>query len=472
MNPENGPSLRFADLWRWSGTVDRGLYAVIGVVLFVIKYGLDRTVSVYGFGRPWSPLDYLNLPNVGAITALGRDDLIYCAAMVAVALPFIWMGTALSAKRLRAARLPVWLVVFFFAPLLNVLFFAILSVLPTRMAAALERPEGSPSGLRGFFDRVIPRSRFGNAAVALVLTLPAFLLGSVLSIEFFASYGWSLFVGMPFALGLVAAMLYGYHAERSLAGCVTVACLAVGLLAGGLMIFAMEGAICLLMAAPLGFGLAALGGMVGHVLQKRPASGGEATKVMAAVWLVLPLVFGLEQIHEPTPPLIPVRTMIEIDAPSETVWRHVVSFSELPSPEDWLFRTGIAYPMRARIEGEGVGAVRHCEFSTGAFVEPITVWEAPHRLAFSVYAQPHPMQEWTFFKDLDPAHLDGYFGSERGQFLLTPLPGGRTLLEGATWYRHRIWPNAYWQQWSDWALHRIHRRVLRHVKRLAEADTA
>ena len=253
---------------------------------------------------------------------------------------------------------------------------------------------------------------------------------------------------------------------------VAVACLAVGLLAGGLMIFAMEGAICLLMAAPLGFGLAGLGGMVGHALQKRPARGGEAMKVMVAVWLVLPLMFGLEQIHEPTPPLIPVRTMIEIDAPSETVWRHVVSFSELPSPEDWLFRTGIAYPMRARIEGEGVGAVRHCEFSTGAFVEPITVWEAPHRLAFSVYAQPHPMQEWTFFKDLDPAHLDGYFGSERGQFLLTPLPGGRTLLEGATWYRHRIWPNAYWQQWSDWVLHRIHRRVLRHVKRLAEADTA
>ncbi len=273
MNPENDSSLRFADLWRWNGTVDRGLYAVIGVVLFVIKYGFDRTVSVYGFGRSWSPLDYLNLPNMGVITALGRDDLVYCVAMVAIGLPFIWIGTALSAKRLRAARLPVWLVVFFFAPLLNLLFFAILSVLPTRRAVVPERPDGSPSGLRGFFDRVIPQSKFGSAAVALGLTLPAFLLGSVLSIEFFASYGWSLFVGMPFALGLVAAMLYGYHVERSLSGCVAVACLAVGLLAGGLMIFAMEGAICLLMASPLGFGLAALGGMVGHALRNaRPVA--------------------------------------------------------------------------------------------------------------------------------------------------------------------------------------------------------
>lgn len=472
MNPAPSPLLRFADLWRWSGTVDRGPYAGIGVVLFAVKYGLDRTVSVYGFGRPWAPLDYLNLPNVGTITALGRDDLIYGAAMVAVALPFIWIGTALSVKRLRATGLPAWLVVLFFVPLLNLLFLATLSVLPTRRVAAPEPSEARATGLRGFFDRVMPRSRFGSAAVALALTLPAFWLGSVISVEVAASYGWSLFVGIPFALGLVAAMLYGYHAEQSLAASVTVACLAVVLLAGGLMVFAIEGAVCLILAAPLGLGLAALGGMLGHFLQIRPAQNGDVTKVMAAVWLMLPLVFGLEQIHEPTPPLIPVRTTIEIDAPPETVWNYVVSFSELPAPEDWLFRTGIAYPMRARIEGEGVGAVRHCEFSTGAFVEPITVWDKPHRLAFSVYAQPHPMQEWTFFKDLDPAHLDGYFGSEKGQFLLTPLPGGRTRLEGTTWYRHRIWPNAYWQQWSDWILHRIHRRVLRHVKRLAEADTA
>ena len=36
--------------------------------------------------------------------------------------------------------------------------------------------------------------------------------------------------------------------------------------------------------------------------------------------------------------------MLRIDAPPETVWRHVVAFSELPAPEDWLFRIGIAYP--------------------------------------------------------------------------------------------------------------------------------
>ena len=56
---------------------------------------------------------------------------------------------------------------------------------------------------------------------------------------------------------------------------------------------------------------------------------------------------------------------------------YVVSFPPLAEPGDRLFRTGIAYPTRAEIHGHGVGAVRHCVFSTGTFVEPIEVWDEP-----------------------------------------------------------------------------------------------
>jgi hypothetical protein len=64
-------------------------------------------------------------------------------------------------------------------------------------------------------------------------------------------------------------------------------------------------------------------------------------------------------------------TAITINAPPEQVWKHVLSFSDLPEPTEWYFRTGLAYPIRARIEGTGPGAIRYCEFSTGPFVEPI-----------------------------------------------------------------------------------------------------
>lgn len=60
--------------------------------------------------------------------------------------------------------------------------------------------------------------------------------------------------------------------------------------------------------------------------------------------------------------------------------------------------------------------------------------------------------------------------SKQGQFLLTELPGGRTRLEGTTWYSNRMWPGWDWHLWSDHILHRIHGRVLCHIQTLAEGD--
>jgi hypothetical protein len=456
----------FLNLWRWSGTLDRGPYALAGVLLFAAKYNLDRVVSTL-LGREWMPWAYLKVPGTEVLTALTAGDLRYCLSLLAIAFPFIWIGTALTTRRLRDAALSRGLVVLFFAPLLNLLFFAILCVVPGRTRT--EEPSAPPQPMRRWLDRAIPASPLGSAAMAVLLTVPAGLLGIWLSVRFFEQYGWGLFVGLPFGLGMVAALLHGYHRPQPLHRCVGVACLAVAVLGGMLLILAVEGLICLVMAAPLALGLAALGASVGYVMQKGPAARNAASPTVLTVLVGLPLLLGLDGRQPAEPPLVAVRTALEVDAPPEAVWDHLVSFSTLPEPEDWLFRTGIAYPIRAEIDGEGVGAVRHCIFTTGAFVEPITAWDAPYRLAFSVAAQPHPMQEWTLYEEVHPPHLDGYFRTERGQFLLTSLPGGRTRLEGTTWYRHDLWPQAYWQPWSTFVLHRIHRRVLKHIQHLSEA---
>jgi hypothetical protein len=176
----------------------------------------------------------------------------------------------------------------------------------------------------------------------------------------------------------------------------------------------------------------------------------------------------MEHVAALTPPVYVVRTTIDIQASPEKVWKRVVSFSEIPPPTEWMFRTGIAYPIRAGIQGTGVGAERLCVFSTGAFVEPIEVWDEPRSLKFSVTSNPAPMEEWTPYSHVEPAHLHGFLVSNGGQFLLTPLPNGGTRLEGITWYRHSLWPTAYWRLWSDAIIHQIHSRVLRHIREEAE----
>ncbi len=152
------------------------------------------------------------------------------------------------------------------------------------------------------------------------------------------------------------------------------------------------------------------------------------------------------------------------------MWPHLISFEPLQPPPELFFRLGIAYPQRAGIEGRGVGAIRYCEFSTGPFVEPITVWDEPRRLAFDVIGQPEPLHELSPYPAIFPDHSDGMFTSQRGEFVLRPADGG-TILEGSTWYRLSLFPESYWTLWSDFLIHAIHQRVLEHVKTTVESKS-
>ncbi len=306
-----------------------------------------------------------------------------------------------------------------------------------------------------------------GVAVSAALAIGATSLGA----GALQQYGWGLFVGVPFVMGLASVLVYGVRERRSLAECVVVSVLSAFVAAVALLAVALEGVICLVMAAPLAGVLALIGGLVGYVIQAGSWQR-ESGRVMCAAVLAVPVVLGAEKLEQAPAPLLEVISAVEVNAPPERVWEHVVTFLDLPPPTEFLFRAGVAYPMRAEIQGRGVGAVRHCVFSTGPFVEPIEVWDEPRLLKFSVTQNPAPMQEWTPYRNVHPPHLDGFLASSGGQFRLEPLPGGRTRLEGTTWYRHHMWPVSYWQAWSDFIIHRIHLRVLNHVKQLAEQQPA
>lgn len=272
-------------------------------------------------------------------------------------------------------------------------------------------------------------------------------------------YGWTLFVMIPVSIGaLGGAITLPKSVERAALNGAAAAAIATA----GLILVRLEGLICVLMALPLTVPLGALGGVLAYAARKRqPGPAG------TAMLLLLPMGTGIWDFTA-KPTVFKVHSAIEIAAPPEKVWNNVVTFSELPAPQEWFFRVGLAYPQRARIEGTGPGAIRYCEFSTGPFVEPIQVWDEPHLLRFNVTANPAPMHEWSPYAQVLPKHLHGYLISKQGQFQLTALPGDRTLLEGTTWYQHGLWPGEYWRWWSDAIIHRIHMRVLTHIRDLSE----
>jgi uncharacterized membrane protein YhaH (DUF805 family)/uncharacterized protein YndB with AHSA1/START domain len=459
-------------LWRSDGTIGRGAYALVGILGFALKHNLDRLLATLVFHRPWSLFNYWIPPvHVLHLSSLPRSDAIFLLTMLILALPFIWVGVALTIRRLRAIGLPYLLVVLFFVPVLNLLFFLLLSTIPSR-APEGAGPPPSRDRLERVFDRFIPHHIVGSAAMAVLVTA---VLGVV--IVGFATwrapvYGVGLYVGLPFCLGLISSLIDGYHHPRSFLRCIAVSALSVLLVGVGIFALAIEGLFCLMMALPVGMLLAVVGGAVGYLIQPVSGAAHQAPATMMIAILFAPSVIQAERMVKPEAPLYAVTTSVEIHAPAERVWRELVAFNTIDERPDWLFRIGIACPTRATIAGHGPGAVRHCVFSTGAFVEPIEIWDEPRRLAFSVTSNPPSMTEWTLYENIQPPHLEGFLISERGEFRLTPLGPDRTLLQGTTWYRHHMRPAPYWRLWSDFIIHKIHMRVLEHIQHRAERHEA
>ena len=283
-----------------------------------------------------------------------------------------------------------------------------------------------------------------------------------LAINIFKDYAFGLFIWLPLSLGLSSTIICGYKDNVVKKSLRETALLTFGVFCIGLLAFAFEGLICLIMAAPIGLFFTWIGYLAGYQIIKNTISVNQL-KTMIIILISVPLVMGFEHFTKENEDIRFVTTSIIINASPETVWENVISFPELDEPTEVIFKIGISYPKSAEIDGHGVGSVRYCNFSTGSFIEPITAWNEPELLEFDVLDQPDPMKEISPYQ-LQTNHLQNYWVSKKGQFKLTRLDNGNTLLEGTTWYVNKIKPDIYWTIWSDYIVHTIHERVLEHIK--------
>jgi uncharacterized membrane protein YhaH (DUF805 family) len=453
------PAFSLSQIFSFEGRVGRRSYFFAGALLTALKYAVDTFIASR-FGQPWHIWNYF-VPHSGPLFDNTPPQAKLYFILWAVAIPFFWVGIALTLKRLRDAGQRTGWVFLFFVPVVNLAFFLYLSVAPT--ASVTERAYT----LEQDAEQTLPSSRAPLVGVLIAVVLGFGLVW--LSASHLGQYAWGLFLGVPFVVGFVASWFYNadrLHTRWQTAGVCTVTVLLIG---WALIGFRLEGLVCLVMALPLALPFAIAGGLAAHRCLDHRRITLTPPRVTAGVTL-LPLLMFAEHAANLIPPTRPVVTSITVHAPVAVVWRNVIAFPPLAPPQEFLFRSGIAYPIGAVIEGTGVGAVRRCRFSTGDFVEPITTWDEDHLLAFKVTGEPSSLNE-IGFGPIHTPHNDGnYMRSQHGQFRLVALDADHTLLEGTTWYQDYFWPQVYWRAVSDAIVHHIHTRVLEHVKQQAEAQ--
>ena len=96
--------LRATNIWQWEGRVNRGTYFFVGAAAFALKFLLDWAVVTQVFHRSWSLLNYWRpFGAISGIHGLTLENRLFAGVMLFLALPFIWLGLAMTVKRLRDA---------------------------------------------------------------------------------------------------------------------------------------------------------------------------------------------------------------------------------------------------------------------------------------------------------------------------------------------------------------------------------
>jgi putative flippase GtrA len=298
-----------------------------------------------------------------------------------------------------------------------------------------------------------------------VLAGTAIIVAAVLiSAVTFGAYGWGLFILTPFMVGVTTAYIANRRLTLDHKQNTSVVLLAALLGSVALIMFALEGLVCIILIAPL----AALAAIAGGLLGRKAAMAGRGRDTTLMSVAFLPAIFALEGAM---PPAIPIQTMevIDIQAPPSKVWQTLINDDKIDIKPSLVGSFGLAYPIKGRFKGEGVGAERIGEFSTGFARERVTEWVPQHSLAFAVVSQPPAMEEMSPYRKVHSPHVQGYFTTGETHFELALLPNGATRLSITASHELRIDPALYWEPIARWAIHNNTWRVLDSIRNRSEA---
>jgi uncharacterized membrane protein YhaH (DUF805 family) len=372
-------------------------------------------------------------------------------------LAITWALTVLSLRRVLDARLSPWIATLAFVPIVQIPVVLLLCLAPHR---EMQATEAQPA------DVPVRRARAITAAALLGVAMS--LLTMVVGVLVRGRYEYGLFVLTPFYIGIGGGYIVNRRRDEGLRYTVRVVVMATLLSALALIAVALEGAICVVLAAPLALVAAIIGGLIGRAAARMLPW--RRSNVIAG-FVIMPLLLttgpGGDQ---PVP--FEMQSTVEIAAPPHAVWNALVHMSRIEEAPSLPFRLGVAYPLSGETFGEGVGTVRHGVFSTGIAVESVTVWQPDRVLAFRVLQDAPSMTELSPYDNVHSPHVRGYFTTDGGTFTLEAVGCNRTRLTERTRHELRIEPAEYWLPLARWIVKQNHARVLRHLSQSAVAASA
>jgi hypothetical protein len=235
------------------------------------------------------------------------------------------------------------------------------------------------------------------------------------------------------------------------------------------MVLGWEGLICVVMLIPVMMVLSTLGGLMAAAVRK--LTRGRSQLKCAALVASLPYVLApIESLKDHSKEIRQVHNSIEVAAAPEQVWQEIRSVPKIREQEhstSWIHWIGFPRPEEAVLEGEGVGSVRMARFERGLlFVERVTEWQEPKRLAFSIRADTASIPPTTLDEHVT---IGGpYFDVLSGVYEIEPMAEGKVRLHLSSSQRLSTHFNWYAALWTEAVMSELQSYILGIVKQRAE----
>ena len=295
-----------------------------------------------------------------------------------------------------------------------------------------------------------------------IFTLPAAeASGGVVSLSFVAS--------VPFALGALSVGIGRWTGSDNWLKHVLIGpsiALTLGLVIT--LLARIEAIFCIIMAIPILYPAAMLGGLIAHWLLPRNAKD---TRLYISFAVFLPFIAAQVEstLNWPTE-IKSIRNTITIDAPAEVIWKEIASVPAI-EPEKirdrWIYRIGFPKPIAATLDREGVGGIRTATFERDvSFFEIIKEWDYPRRLAFTIEADPEFIPHTAFDQHIIVGGR--FYDVLDGIYEIEPISATRTRLHLTSHHRLSTRFNAYAGWWSERIMDEIQGSILEVIRERAE----
>ncbi len=272
---------------------------------------------------------------------------------------------------------------------------------------------------------------------------------------------------VPLAIGALTVVVAPEEFRKSETYCLFMPWLSIFIVTIGSIAFAIEAAICILMAVPIFLILSSIGGFLFRRRENGLLESNQNT--FLGIIILAPYLFTPIEMQFPLKETTKVvENQIVINAPAEIVWVNIIEIPMINNNEQGssIFHAfGVPKLVEATpLNFAGEGGSRDSVFNNGlTFTETISSWDKNNRIAFAISPSNHSSAS-------APYSMIGkeYFSVTEMDYWIEPTSQNAVILHLTSKHKLHTRFNFYASFWTQWMLKDLQDYVLTMIKNRVE----